>query len=184
MVYDPHSKLTFGGQVDYWLNEIVGYTIRAEEIDRTELIRVSFNANGLVNNIRPKNVGTGVSYIAEVIIAALSCESGDIVIIENPEIHLHPSGQSKFVSFISFLAKNGVQVIVETHSDHIYNAVRKSICNDEIKCDNVSVYFFEQLSDGNTNPILIPIDDEGRAQQQRDGFFDQTKKDLQEILGW
>ena len=184
MVYDPQSKLTFGGQVDYWLNEIVGYTIRAEEIDRTELIRVSFNANGLVNNIRPKNVGTGVSYIAEVIIAALSCESGDIVIIENPEIHLHPSGQAKFVSFISFLAKNGVQVIVETHSDHIYNAVRKSICNDEIKCDNVSVYFFEQLSDGNTNPILIPIDDEGRAQQQRDGFFDQTKKDLQEILGW
>ena len=75
MVYDPQSKLTFGGQVDYWLNEIVGYTIRAEEIDRTELIRVSFNANGLVNNIRPKNVGTGVSYIAEVIIAALSCES-------------------------------------------------------------------------------------------------------------
>mgnify|MGYP000708474518 CR=1 FL=1 len=87
-------------------------------------------------------------------------------------------------ALLAFLAQSGVQVIVETHSDHIYNAVRKSICNDEIKCDNVSVYFFEQLSDGNTNPILIPIDDEGRAQQQRDGFFDQTKKDLQEILGW
>ena len=183
-VYNPKSKLTFGGQVDYWLNEIVGYTIRAEEIDRTELIRVSFNANGLVNNIRPKNVGTGVSYIAEIIIAALSCEAGDIVIIENPEIHIHPSGQSKFVSFLAFLAQNGVQVIVETHSDHIYNSVRKSIHNDEIECDNVSIYLFEQISDGTSRPFLIPINEDGKAEQQREGFFDQTKKDLEEILGW
>ncbi len=183
-VYNPKSKLTFGGQVDYWLNEIVGYTIRAEEIDRTELIRVSFNANGLVNNIRPKNVGTGVSYIAEIIIAALSCETGDIVIIENPEIHIHPSGQSKFVSFLAFLAQNGIQVIVETHSDHIYNSVRKSIHNDEIECDNVSIYFFEQISDGTSRPFFIPINEDGKAEQQREGFFDQTKKDLEEILGW
>ena len=60
-----------------------------------------------MNNIRPKNVGTGVSYIAEVIIAALSCESGDIVIIENPEIHLHPSGQSKLYHLYLFLQRMG-----------------------------------------------------------------------------
>ncbi len=184
LVFNPKSKLTFGGQVDYWLNEIVGYTIRAEEIERTELIRVSFNSDGLVNNIRPKNVGTGVSYIAEIIIAALSCVAGDIVIIENPEIHLHPSGQSKFVSFLAFLAKNGVQVIVETHSDHIYNAVRKCIHNDEIECEDVSIYFFEQMKNGTSEPVFIPINEDGKAKQQRDGFFDQTKKDLEEILGW
>lgn len=184
LVFDPKSKLTFGGQVDYWLNEIVQYTIRAEEIERTELIRVSFNSDGLVNNIRPKNVGTGVSYIAEIIIAALSCKAGDIVIIENPEIHLHPSSQSKFVSFLAFLAKNGVQVMVETHSDHIYNAVRKCIHSDEIECDKVSIYFFEQMQDCTSTPILIPINEDGKAGRQRDGFFDQTKKDLEEILGW
>ena len=105
LVFDQRSKLTFGGQVDYWLERILGYTLKAEEIDRTNLIRVSFGTRELGNEIRPKNVGTGVSYMAEVIIGALSCQSGDVLIIENPEIHLHPSGQSDFMLFLSFLAE-------------------------------------------------------------------------------
>ena len=139
LVFDQRSKLTFGGQVDYWLERILGYTLKAEEIDRTNLIRVSFGTRELGNEIRPKNVGTGVSYMAEVIIGALSCESGDVLIIENPEIHLHPSGQSDFMLFLSFLAEKGVQIIVETHSDHIYNAVRKYIHTDVIETDKVTI---------------------------------------------
>ena len=77
-----------------------------------------------------------------------------------------------------------MQVIVETHSDHIYNAVRKCIHSDEIECDKVSIYFFEQMQDCTSTPILIPINEDGKAGRQRDGFFDQTKKDLEEILGW
>lgn len=184
LVFDQRSKLTFGGQVDYWLERILGYTLKAEEIDRTNLIRVSFGTRELGNEIRPKNVGTGVSYMAEVIIGALSCESGDVLIIENPEIHLHPSGQSEFMLFLSFLAEKGVQIIVETHSDHIYNAVRKYIHTDVIEKDKVTIYFFERKENGTSVPVLIPIDEDGKAQDQRDGFFDQTKKDLDVILGW
>lgn len=184
LVYDNQSKLTFGGQVDYWLDRILGYTIKAEEIERTELIRVSFGTRGLGNNIRPKNVGTGVSYIAEIIIGALSCKVGDALIIENPEIHLHPSGQSDFMLFLCFLAEKGIQIIVETHSDHIYNAVRKYICEDVIDCDNTTVYFFEKRKDGTGLPVKILIDENGKPNQSRDGFFDQTKKDLDVILGW
>ena len=184
LVFDQRSKLTFGGQVDYWLERILGYTLKAEEIDRTNLIRVSFGTRELGNEIRPKNVGTGVSYMAEVLIGALSCRSGDVLIIENPEIHLHPSGQSEFMLFLSFLAEKGVQIIVETHSDHIYNAVRKYIHTDVIEKDKVTIYFFERKENGTSVPVLIPIDEDGKAQNQRDGFFDQTKKDLDVILGW
>ena len=183
-VYDTESKLTFGGQVDYWLERILGYRVRAEEIERTDWIRVSFGNDDLGNDIRPKNVGTGVSYMAEVIIAALSCKSADVLIIENPEIHLHPSGQSEFVFFLAFLAEKGIQIIMETHSDHIYNGVRKCVKMDCIDHTKVAIYFFDQDENGGSIPVKICLDDEGTVLTPRDGLFDQTKKDLDIILGW
>lgn len=183
-VFDPTSKLTFGGQVDYWLDRILDYSVRAEEIERTDWIRVSFGNRNLGNDIRPKNVGTGVSYMAEIIIAALACKPGGVLIIENPEIHLHPSGQSEFVFFLAFLAERGVQVIMETHSDHIYNGVRKCVKMDWIEHTKVSIYFFEQDENGGSIPVKIFLDDEGQVLDQRDGLFDQIKKDLDVILGW
>lgn len=184
LVYDSDDKLTFGGQVDYWLKRILGYTVRAEEIERTDLISVSFTNNRLRDNIRPKNVGTGVSYIAEVIIAALSCKPGDVLIIENPEIHLHPSGQSELILFLAFLAENGIQIIMETHSDHIYNGVRKCIRMDCIENTKTAVYFFDEAENGGSIPVKIPLDENGKVLLQKDGLFDQMKKDLDIILGW
>ncbi|MCM1174277.1 MAG: DUF3696 domain-containing protein [Blautia sp.] len=184
LVYDFDDKLTFGGQVDYWLRRILGYTIRAEEIERTDLISVSFTNNRLRDNIRPKNVGTGVSYIAEVIIAALSCRQGDVLIIENPEIHLHPSGQSELLFFLAFLAGKGIQIIMETHSDHIYNGVRKCVSMDCIENTKTAIYFFEETENGGSAPVKIPLDKNGKVLLQKDGLFDQIKKDLDIILGW
>ena len=169
-VYDEKSKLTLSGQVDYWLDKIMGYRIKAREIDKTEFIRVLY-ANGKVGfEMRPKNVGTGVTYIAEIIIAALACKKGDLLIVENPEIHLHPSGQAELVKFFAFLAQCGVQIIVETHSDHIYNGIRKSIRLDEIDSENVAIYFFEQDKRGCSIPVEVPVNEKG--------------KDLDTILGW
>lgn len=184
LVYDFNEKLTFGGQVDYWLNKILGYTVRAEEIERTSLIRVSYGQREIGNDLSPKNVGTGVSYIAEIIIAALSCKEGDLLIVENPEIHLHPSGQTEFVTFLAFLAQKGIQIILETHSDHIYNGVRKCVHKDYVDNENVAIYFFDRKSDGCADPIRIELDDEGRVINPKEGLFDQTKKDLDVILGW
>ena len=183
-VYDTESKLTFGGQVDYWLNKIMGYRVKAREIEKTEFIQVLYMNGWMPFETRPKNVGTGVTYITELVVAALSCKTGDLLIIENPEIHLHPSGQAELVTFLAFLAQYGVQIIVETHSDHIYNGVRKSIRLDEIDHDNVSVYFFVQNEKGCSVPLNIPINNEGKALVFSDGLFDQINKDLDVILGW
>lgn len=184
MVYDETSKLTFGGQVNYWLEKILGYTVYAEEIERTTLIRVSYGKGDIGNGISPVNVGTGVSYIAEVIISALSCKKGDVLIIENPEIHLHPSAQTEFVLFLTHLAKCGIQIIVETHSDHIFNGVRTSVHKDYIDKEDVSIYFFQKKENGCSEPVLIELNDEGKVLNQKEGLFDQIKKDLDVILGW
>ena len=183
-IYDTNSKLTFGGQVDYWLNRIMGYRVKAREIEKTEFIQVLYSDGKIAFEMRPKNVGTGVTYIAEVVVAALACGIGDLLVIENPEIHLHPSGQAELVKFLVFLAQFGVQVIVETHSDHIYNGIRKSIHLDEIDCENVSIYFFAQDQNGCCIPVNIPVSGEGKALAHSEGLFDQINKDLDVILGW
>lgn len=183
-VYDETTKLTLSGQVNYWLMEILGYNIFVEEIEKTELVRVFFRNQNMRISIRPKNIGTGVTYISEVIISAFSCKPGDLLIIENPEIHLHPSAQSKFVGFLVFIASCGVQIVVETHSDHIYNGVRKEIHQDSIDAEDVSIYFFKQSENGCSVPVLIPVSETGKATVNEAGFFDQIKKDLDVILGW
>ena len=91
---------------------------------------------------------------------------------------------SQIYAIFIISGRKGVQIIVETHSDHIYNAVRKYIHTDVIETDKVTIYFFERKENGTSVPVLIPIDEDGKAQDQRDGFFDQTKKDLDVILGW
>lgn len=183
-IYDSATKTTLGGQVDYWLERIIGYRVIAEEIPGTELIRVSYRNRELGRDIRPKNVGTGVSYIAEIIIAAFSCEKDDILIIENPEIHLHPSGQCELMEFLVFLARKGLQVVMETHSDHIFNGLRRCVSSDRISKDKVRIYFFRQNEDKISVPVEISLDEDGRVENQQDGLFDQIEKDLDVILGW
>lgn len=183
-ILDKGSKMTFGGQVDYWLDRILGYRVTAEAIEGTELIRVTYSNQNLGRNLRPVNIGTGVSYIAEIIIAALACKNGDVLIIENPEIHLHPSGQAEFIQFVAFLAERGIQIIIETHSDHIYNGLRKCISKDYIKNENVKIYFFMQDKKLLSHPIEILMDENGKVSNPQEGLFDQIEKDLDDILGW
>ncbi len=183
-IYDSTTKMTLSGQVDYWLERILGYRVTAEDIPGTELIRVSYKNRELGRDIRPKNVGTGVSYIAEIIIAAFSCGKGDVLIIENPEIHIHPSGQCELMEFLIFLAGKGLQVVMETHSDHIFNGLRRCVSSDRINKDKVRIYFFRQNEDKLSIPVEIFLDEDGHVQNQQDGLFDQIEKDLDVILGW
>ena len=64
--------------------------------------RILYTKDRMNFEMRPKNVGTGITYIAELIVAVLACRPGDLLIIENPEIHLHPSGQGELIKLLSF----------------------------------------------------------------------------------
>lgn len=113
----------------------------------------------------------------------MSSKLEDLVIIENPEIHLHPSAQSKLAEFLTFAAEKGIKLIIETHSDHIFNGVRKSIYNNVISTDNLSVYFCKLSEEYLTIPVRIEFNKTGDVENHQKGLFDQFDEDLDEMLG-
>lgn len=183
-IKDKTTVPTLGHQVNYWLNYIMNYDVIADIIEDINVIRVRYASIKNRKPTRPQHVGTGVSYIAEIIIAALSCQKGDVLIIENPEIHLHPKAQSKTIEFLAFLASKGLQIIVETHSDHIYNGLRKSIHNKQIDVEQCQIYFFEKDENEISSATKIKINENGTIENPVDGLFDQFDEDLDELLDW
>lgn len=173
-----------GNQVDYWLDYITGYTVSAEAIDGTTIVKVAYRENGSTKELRPCHVGTGISYIAGVIIAALSCTQESLFIVENPEIHLHPGAQSRFMEFFAFLAARGLQVIIETHSDHVINGVRKAIKRGDIASKDVAIYFMKKNQENISEAIEMRTNDNGVIINQEKGFFDQFDDDLDILLGF
>ncbi len=183
-IKDSETAVTLAHQVNYWLNYIMDYEVIAEIIEDVNVIRVRYINNKSKKLLRPQHVGTGVSYIAQIIIAALSCKQGDILVIENPEIHLHPKAQSKIIEFLSFLASNGLQIIIETHSDHIFNGLRKAINKKHIDTQQSQIYFFEKNESEISSPTKIQIRENGTIENPTKGLFDQFDEDLDELLGW
>lgn len=114
-------------QVEAWLSDIV----RAIEIDTiwypgTAVTALRFRSPG-GEWVRAPNMGFGVSYSLPIVLAGLFAPAGSLLLVENPEAHLHPAGQSQMGTFLAVIAGAGVQVIVETHSDHVLNGVRRAI---------------------------------------------------------
>ena len=87
----------------------------------------------------------------------LSSNKEDIIIIENPEIHLHPLSQSRLCEFLYFVSHGDRQVIIETHSDHFFNAIRAGIATNEMKKEDILIEFFKLGSDNCTREYDISI---------------------------
>jgi predicted ATPase len=138
--------------------------------------------NSPINGFRAENVGFGLSYSLPVIVALLSSNPGSLVIIENPEAHLHPRGQSKLAELIALVAQCGVQVIIETHSDHIFNGLRKSVAAKKIDKNNVKIHFFELNKDNVSDSTEIQLSEKGRVLNFKKGLFDQFDEDLDVLL--
>ena len=135
-------------------------------------------------NYTPPNVGFGYSYVLPIILAGLIAKKGEILIVENPEAHLHPGAQSRLSQFLVRVANQGVQVFIESHSDHILNALRVCVKQIEIEPDEVKVFFFANNEKNTTTPeIFTPtIDIDGRIDEWPDGFFDEWNNNLIELL--
>ncbi len=104
----------------------------------------------------------------------------EILIIENPEAHLHPRAQSRIAEFFSKVASCGVQVIIESHSEHILNGLRVSALNPEIEINNddLTINYFNESFDSSK----LVMDEKGKIANWPNGFFDQQELDLAEIF--
>lgn len=168
-------------QVEAWLSDIA----RPIEIDfdwptGVGITTIRFKTPGLKSqSVRPANMGFGVSYALPIVVAGLLTPSGGMLIVENPEAHLHPSGQSAMGSFLARVAADGVQVLIETHSDHVLNGVRRSVAVDgSLRPEEAIVHFFGN-GEGDVSAVKsLQIGARGDLTAWPPGFFDQIESDL------
>lgn len=131
---------------------------------------------------RPTEAGSGVSSSLPVLTTLLAAETGDMVIIEHPETHLHPRGQTKLGELAGRAAMAGVQVVVETHSDHFLDGVRIEARWNRLDRNAAKIHFFTR--EGAENIVVSTrIMDDGKLSEWPKGFFDQKTQNLRCLLG-
>lgn len=175
--------MSLNNQVNYWMDYLIGFQIQVNAVPNVDQVVVTYSNSQNNRYYRATNVGTGVTYISALIIAALSCKEGDTLIVENPEIHLHPRAQSRLMEFMAYLCDRGLQVIVETHSDHIYNGMRKCIKKNMLDRDKIAAYYFELDEMMQTKIHHISFNEQGAEENHPYGMFDQFDDDLDELIG-
>ncbi|HDL6874258.1 TPA: DUF3696 domain-containing protein [Yersinia enterocolitica] len=156
-----------------------GFSMKVTEADEIDRVYNMYTSGSEI--IRPINVGFGVSYVLPIIISAALIKPGGTLIIENPEVHLHPGAQSNLVQILCELSKTGVQVIIETHSDHIINGIRV-FAKDNVFDEQQNIVHSVTDNAGNRSVKQIHIDKDGNLTALDDGFFDQITKDLMRLF--
>ncbi|WP_176153493.1 AAA family ATPase [Burkholderia vietnamiensis] len=172
-----------------WLQHLSpGVRPRAVPVELADAASLQFSYTGTSmdsesRSHRPSNVGFGLTYCLPIIVACLSAPAGALLLLENPEAHLHPRGQSALGQLLACCAMDGVQIIVETHSDHVINGIRLAAKRKLISNSSVAVHFFSRDVESGESTITSPIlHENGRFSEWPDGFFDEWSKALDELL--
>lgn len=170
-------------QVNAWMSEISpGIKVKAIPNLDSNVMGLRYSQPSIMGeeSSNAVNMGFGVSYVLPVIIALLKARKGDLLILENPEAHIHPKGQRQIGELIARAAANGIQIIMETHSDHILNGIRLSVKNGQIKPEQVKLNYFYIYKDNEgmikhdmTSPEILS---DGSLSSWPDGFFDEWDK--------
>ncbi len=116
--------------LNFWLREF-GLANSARSEDRGRIgIGLSVQPSGVDREVDLTSVGVGVSQILPVILLCLLAEPGTLLVLEQPELHLHPKLQQDLADFLLACARSGRQLVVETHSEHLVNRLRYRIAQD------------------------------------------------------
>lgn len=179
--------------LDGWLSEIApGIEFSFESDSKADASRAE------IDTFRPTNVGFGLSYTLPILVAVLGMAAsspldgwvnnwgerwdekrqseGTLVILENPEAHLHPQGQTAMGRLLALAAASGVQVLVETHSDHLMDGIRLAVKEGLLDADSVAFHYLTKNKEGMTEVKSPKIYQNGKLDFWPDGFFDQALK--------
>ncbi|WP_341326857.1 DUF3696 domain-containing protein [Methylotuvimicrobium sp. KM2] len=161
-----------------------GCGLEVQQVPKVNAVTLGLRTSDATDFHRPINVGFGLTQVLPIVIAALSAAKDDILMIENPEVHLHPAGQALMGQFLAEVARAGIQVIVETHSDHVLNGIRRAVKACRIQPEQVAVHFFRPSSAEIAQVVSPQMDGNGNIDSWPDGFFDQFDKDMNFFAGW
>ena len=125
------------------------------------------------------NVGIGTSQILPVLITVLLSEPGEIIMFEQPELHLHPYSQSRLADMFVEFCKQGRKIILETHSEYFILRLRYHIVKEDYSNDSAAINFFQ--NSGGTKVTVANISGFGNIDYPED-FRDETQELLDKIL--
>jgi predicted ATPase len=179
---------TLRSQVNVWTSEFFpGAEVDVQPVLQTSLMRLAFRIGQIQDWHRPSNVGYGLTYVFPILVAGLCASPSQLLMIDSPEAHLHPHGQSRMGQFLAQAASSGPQLVIETHSDHVLNGIRLALRDGAISPDDVVIHFFhsQMPADPDVPQVTtVSADRKGNLTRWPEGFFDQTDKDLANLAGW
>ncbi|MEU9711514.1 DUF3696 domain-containing protein [Streptomyces sp. NPDC047967] len=183
-----HAKAVSDRLIDQtaaWMGDLCpGVDIQADAIKGTDAVSLSYGFQGTLGATkrrRPGNVGFGLTYVLPIVVACLSARQDALILLENPEAHLHPQGQTQMAALAASAAAQGAQVIMETHSDHVLNGVRLAVKQGRVTPAQVVLHYFR--GNGTGAEIVSPrVNADGRIDQWPAGFFDELENTLDQLI--
>ena len=178
----PNQKIeqssTLGNAVKEWASclGIDNLSINNSDIPGVKITQINVGNQNIVD------VGFGISQVLPILVEGLAIHTGDTLILEQPEIHLHPKMQMEMTDFLISLAKQGKNLIGETHSDHVINRlVRRALEDSELK-NLIQIYFIEKNTSSISTLTKVDIDETLGIDNAPIGFFDQYASETNQIL--
>ena len=173
-----------GDALNLWLVEL-GLADEAKATDRGRLgIGLTVSPVGSGKDVDLTSVGVGVSQVLPVLLLCLLARRGSVVLMEQPELHLHPAMQLRLADFLLACAKSGRQIMIETHSEHLVNRLRLHVAQDETNAtgDLVQLLFAEQANGVTSyrNSQINPLG--GLSEDWPRGFLDVGSDEAGQLL--
>ena len=184
--FDKSGDMRVTSNVSVWMSHIMDFnqTINVTEQDKEHVKMIySVDVNGINTEVSPFNMPFGNSSVFPIVVALMTAPKDSLIVIENPESHIHPKAQTRMGELLSIAAENGVQIIIETHSDHLLNGVRITVKSQLLDENNVEVHFVYADKE---NPLLhhtkhMQIHDDGSMEDWPAGFFDEWEESLRTL---
>lgn len=165
----PEHNRTLNG-VSTWLRKMnLADGLKVCQIGRSNRYEVVVDSQAVSANLR--DVGIGVSQVLPVLTVAFFAPPGSSVVLEEPEIHLHPLAQSLLAELFAQVSRErGIQFIVETHSEHLFRRMQTLIARRTVEPEHCAMYFVERDKEG-SHLRRLALDDYGRVENWPDQFF-------------
>jgi len=122
------------------------------------------------------DIGFGASQLLPIIVEGFMRKKGSLLLIEQPEIHLHPRLQAMLADLFIDIVNDGKQVIVETHSEHILLRLQRRVAENKLSYKDIAIYYFEPSEEG-TKIMHVEMNEDGTLKTWPEGFFEE---DLEE----
>ena len=182
-VYESERKTKFNGlqaRVAKWLVDLdLANDFKVQPLyGGSNLYNVKLRRNQNSPEVLITDVGIGVSQILPVLVLCYYVPEGSTIILEQPELHLHPSVQAGLADvFIDVMKKRKVQIVVESHSEHFLRRLQLRLAEEQVVPEDTALYFCE-MRDGESILTELDVDMGGNVRNWPEDFFGDLAGDV------